>query len=306
MPGSSVSSTFMGGNRARPLSVPGNPWESQSSRRHAAAELTAVYNMAVSHIGIYAIQMKNACDTFKNFAETKVENMKADTLNKSVIKAAMDLVISGIMDFLPAGDTLSKIGKFVYSQIKDGLKKALQEATKIPPGELDEKKLKEYIRNLNEVGNAVVRNIVGKGKGGPEGLAKLKEEINFIQACLQANTPNRLTKEDNMLLEHFYDSTVGEKAAFLDHFYAVPKPEITNRLARNLYNNLVNKFGRIYGWAASSDQGRSLHHKAKGWFGGSEPIAKANEFKLEAWKYWQKDSSNRDSKVRSQIKQHGL
>ncbi|MEE4376948.1 MAG: hypothetical protein V2J55_05470 [Candidatus Competibacteraceae bacterium] len=269
-------------------------------------ELTAVYTIAAAHIAIYAIQMQNACDTFKNFAETKVENMEADTLNKSVIKAAMNLVISGIMDFLPAGDTLNKLGKFVYAQIKDGLKKSLEEATKLPAGELNEKTLKKYITNLSEVGNSVVINIVGKSKGNPKGLAKLKEEINFVQACLQANTPKRLTKEEHVLLEHFYDSTLGEKEALLDHFYAIPKPEATNQLARNLYNSLVDKFSKIYGWAASSDQGRSLHRKAQGWFGGSEPITKSNKFKVEAGRYWEKDSSNRDGKIRSQIRQNGL
>jgi hypothetical protein len=244
----------------------GDPWE---KRDDAAAQMASVYLMAVGHVSIYGQSISDACDTFKNFTESKVESIDTDDLSQDLVKQVFSITLDLLEELVPGGDDLVALGKFLRDKLIDGVRGVLETpVNRMGSGELSKDSLKQVMRDLAAAGRALKLKWTTASPGGEAGaptvvLDKMAGVVSGLQSNLKANARRAVERDSKQkeFLEMFYDATSGETASLLDYFYAVPTPTQSTHAGWTLYKTLLHRFSKLYGWASSSKRDQSMHSK---------------------------------------------
>lgn len=250
----------------------GNPWASDQTRRDAALQMSNVYLMAVSHIGIYGQELASTCETFKNFTETKIENIDTDNVTKDVMEKVFSVSLDLIKDMIPGAEGVTEIGKVVREKIKDGIFEVMGAAPSVfKGGEIDKDKLKQTMRALAQGAQNLKRKWSTSSPGGSPGteqtipvLQRLAGMVSTLENNLKGNAKRSVetNTQQSEFLDMFYETDTEEKAALLDYFYAIPTPADSRNAALAFYKHILNRFSKVYGWAAATRRDQAM--KASG------------------------------------------
>jgi hypothetical protein len=245
----------------------GNPWADKDTRRDAAAEMNSVYMTALSHVSTYGAEISGACDTFKNFVETKIEQISADDVEGDVVKKIFSVSMDLLKDMIPGAEGVTELGKVVRDKIKDGIFEVLSVPASKVSGEVDKDKLKETMRNLAQSGKNLKQKWTTSSPGGEPGtqqtipvLQRMATIVSTLQNNLKANAKNAVdtSAEQEEFLDIFYDADAEEVAALLSHFYAIPTPAQSRSAAWAFYKSILLKFAKVYGWASATKREQAM------------------------------------------------
>jgi hypothetical protein len=281
------------------LSEIGDPW---ADTHGARKEMEDVWRLALSHLLYLGQEVTRACKTFESFTLTKIENMSTSDLSRDMVTTAFKFGLDVIEEMIPFGKGLQGVGKVIYSTMKSTLRSSLESPVKGLKGDIDEKKLKKIMRDLSVSAQTLATSWKTSSPGGSRGthstgvLQALHNQVVKLQRNLQAGSAGKsqITKEQRLLLERFYNSDLGEKQAFLQHFYGIPRLASSKRAARKLYFTLADKFSIPYGYAAGTMQEQSFYRTGSPLFraGNSASLPQAARYRREAYTYWRKRGNN--------------
>jgi hypothetical protein len=265
----------------------GDPWQNPDD---AAAQLASVYLMAVGHVSLYGQSISDACDTFKNFTESKFESVDIDDVSNDIIKQVFNITLDLIEELVPRGDDLVALGKFLRDKMIDGVRGVLDTpVNRLGADELTKDSLKQVIRDLAAAGRALKLKWTTASPGGEAGaptvvLGKMASVVSGLQSNLKAQARLAVERDDKQseFLDMFFDATSAETAALLDYFYAVPTPTHSAHAGWALYKTLLRRFSKVYAWASASRRDQSMHAKGL----PSSVQSTAARFEAEGQAYW--------------------
>ena len=265
----------------------GDPWTKPDD---AAAQMASVYLMAVGHVSLYGQSISDACDTFKNFTESKIESINTDDISNDIIKQVFSITLDLLEELVPGGDDLVALGKFLRDKLIAGVRGVLEiPVNRLGAGELTKDSLKQLMRDLAAAGRALKLKWTTASPGGQTGaptivLDKMAAVVSGLQSNLKANARWAIVRDDKQseFLEMFYDATSAETAALLDYFYAVPTPTHSAHAGWTLYKTLLRRFSKVYAWASASKRDQSMHAKGH----PSNVQSTAVRFEADGQAYW--------------------
>lgn len=230
-------------------------WNDRQMRMDAAEEMAAVYTLAVANMGVLGTHLSDACEAFKNFAEKKISDMDTDDIRADMLKGVFSFSLDLIKGLLPGSDAMSKLSKFLYEKIQDGVKSLLELPMK-NIGEVDTKALKKAMTDLAEAGRKLKMQWYTSTPGGEAKqqivpLQRLSGVVSRLQANLKANNRKGMDMDEWEFLETFLSTEVDERDALLDHLYGVPSSKTSRLIALNLYKGIARRFAKVYGWSAA-------------------------------------------------------
>jgi hypothetical protein len=265
----------------------GDPWKKPDD---AAAQMASVYLMAVGHVSLYGQSISDACDTFKNFTESKIEAVDTDDMSHDIIKQVFSITLDLLEELVPGGDNLVAVGKFLRDKLIDGVRGVLEiPVSRLGAGELTKDSLTQMMRDLAAAGRALELKWTTASPGGEAGaptvvLDKMASIVSGLQSNVKAKARWAVERDDKQteFLDMFYDATSAETAALLDYFYAVPTPTHSAQAGWALYKTLLRRFSKVYAWASASKRDQSMHAKGH----PSSVQSTAVRFEAEGQAYW--------------------
>ncbi len=235
----------------------------QNSRKQVAEEMAAVYTLAVGSMGVLGTHLSDACEAFKNFAESKVDDMSADDVTTDMMKAVFGKALDILKDLLPGTEGMSTLAKFLYEGIQDGVRSLLEyPASNL--GAIDKDAIKKAIRDLAEAGRKLKMQWYTATPGGEPNqqlvpLQKLSDVVSRLMANLKTNNRRGMYMDEWEFLETFVSTEVDERAALLDHFYGVPSSKSSKLIALKLFKHIARRFSKVYAWGAASTRDKLQH-----------------------------------------------
>ncbi len=231
-------------------------WASKTARDNASEEMGNVYTLAVANVSFLGVQISSACDSFKNFTESKIDDMDADDVTIGMVKAIFGQTFDLVKIMLPSSDGFTKLGKYTYEALQ-GAVRAMLEYPMNGVGEIDKDELKKVMRNFAESGRRLMRKWQTSSPGGAsmQQIAPMQQFaglVSRLQANLKSNYRRGMDWDQWTFLETFLDTEIDERNALLDHFYGIPSAENARWAALNLYKKIVHRFSKVYAWGASS------------------------------------------------------
>jgi hypothetical protein len=250
----------------------------------------AVYGLAVGNVSLYGQAISDACASFKNFTENKIEEMDDDDVTRDMMEAFFTKTLDVLVDLLPGAEGLTIIGSLVRDTLISGVRGVLEYPMSHMGGEIDEDELKKLMRDLAESANALKQKWYTPQPGGDASvngkavLPHLSALVSKLQNNLRANVRSAVDSDrsQRFFLDTFYDADVDEKQALLSHYYAVPTPVQSAQAGWTLYKQLLKLFAPVYAWATASK--RDQLAKASGQV--NKIPGAANMFRSEGELYW--------------------
>ena len=81
-----------------------------------------MYTLAVANVSFLGVQISSACDSFKNFTESKIDDMDADDVTIGMVKAIFGQTFDLVKIMLPSSDGFTKLGKYTYEALQGAVR----------------------------------------------------------------------------------------------------------------------------------------------------------------------------------------